>query len=114
MVKLFTVVLFVLTLATLSVGQNKKNKEPQEKSVSGMVTDANGSPVPGAVVQLKNTKTLQVRSFIAKDMGEYFFHGLATDVDYELKAESNGKSSSAKTLSSFDSHAEATINLQLK
>jgi hypothetical protein len=109
----FIFALFVLALATLAFGQ-KKSKEPQEKSVSGIVTDANGSPVPGAVVQLKNTKTLQVRSFIAKEMGEYFFQGLATDVDYELKADANGKSSGSKTLSSFDSHTEARVNLQLK
>ena len=103
----------MLTLAVFAFGQ-KKSKEPQEKSVSGMVTDAGGAAVPGAVVQLKNTKTLQVRSFIAKEMGEYYFHGLATDVDYEIRAEANGKSSATKTLSSFDSHPDATINLQLK
>jgi hypothetical protein len=112
MVRRFAVVLFVLALATFAFAQKAKN--PTEKSVSGMVTDAAGNPVPGAVVQLKNTKTLQVRSFIAKDMGEYYFHGLSTDVDYELKADSNGKSSGSRTLSSFDSHAEATMNLQLK
>ena len=113
MTRRFLLALCVLALATLAFGQ-KKSKEPQEKSVSGIVTDANGTPVPGAVVQLKNTKTLQVRSFIAKEMGEYFFQGLATDVDYELKADANGKSSGAKTLSSFDSHTEARVNLQLK
>lgn|SRR5579863_123044 len=113
MLKRLTVMLFVLALATSAFGQ-KKSREPQEKSVSGIVTDAGGSPVPGAVIQLKNLKTLQVRSFIAKDMGEYFFQGLATDVDYELKADFNGKSSGTKVLSSFDSHPEAKINLQLK
>jgi hypothetical protein len=112
MVRRFAVVLFAVALATFALAQ--KGKNPTEKSVSGMVTDAAGNAVPGAVVQLKNTKTLQVRSFIAKDMGEYYFHGLSTDVDYELKADSNGKSSGSRTLSSFDSHAEATINLQLK
>ena len=100
-------------MAGFALGQ-KKGKEPQEKSVSGVVTDASGSPVPGAVVQLKNMKTLQIRSFIAKEMGEYFFMGLATDVDYEIKADANGKSSGTKTLSLFDSHAEAKVNLQLK
>jgi len=114
MFKRLTVVLLALVLAAFAFGQSKKSKEPTEKSVSGIVTDASGNPVPGAVVQLKNTKTLQVRSFIAKEMGEYFFHGLSTDVDYELKADFNGKSSSSKTLSSFDSHPEATVNLQLK
>jgi hypothetical protein len=113
MLKRFTVVLFVLALATFAFAE-KKPKEPQEKSVSGIVTDAAGNPVPGAVVQLKNTKTLQVRSFIAKEMGEYYFQGLATDVDYEIKADSNGKSSVKKTLSLFDTHTEAKINLQLK
>lgn len=113
MLKRFTVALLVLAMATLAFSQ-KKSKEPAEKSVSGIVTDAGGNPVPGAVVQLKNTKTLQVRSFIAKEMGEYYFHGLSTDVDYELKADSSGKSSGTKTLSSFDSHIEATVNLQLK
>jgi hypothetical protein len=113
MLKRLTVVLFVLALAIFAYGQ-KKGKEPQEKSVSGIVADANGNPAPGAVVQLKNTKTLQVRSFIAKEMGEYYFQGLAADVDYEIKADSNGKSSGTKTLSSFDSRPELKINLQLK
>jgi hypothetical protein len=113
MFKRLSVVLLVLALAGFALGQ-KKPKAPQEKSVSGIVTDAAGNPVPGAVVQLKNTKTLQVRSFIAKEMGEYYFMGLATDVDYELKADANGKSSGSKTLSVFDSHAEARVNLQLK
>ncbi len=112
MVNRLAVMLFVLALAAFAFAQ--KGKAPAEKSVSGVVTDSSGSAVPGAVVQLKNTKTLQVRSFIAKDMGEYYFHGLSPDVDYELKADSNGKSSGSRTLSSFDSHAEATINLQLK
>lgn len=114
MFKRFAIILFVLALATLVFAQGKKSKEPTERSVSGIVTDENDVPVPGAVVQLKNTKTLEVRSFIAKEHGDYYFHGLSTDVDYELKAESNGKGSGTKTLSSFDTHPEARINLQLK
>jgi len=113
MVKKLLVALIVLALATLAFGQ-KKSKEQTERAVSGIVTDAGGAPVPGAVVQLKNTKTLQVRSFIAKENGDYIFQGLSSDVDYELKADSNGRTSGTKTLSSFDSHAEAKINLQLK
>jgi hypothetical protein len=113
MLNRLTVALLVLALATFAFGQ-KKSKAPAEKSVSGIVTDAGGAPVPGAIVQLKNTKTLQVRSFIAKDMGEYYFQGLSTDVDYELKADFDGRTTATKTLSSFDSHPDAKINLQLK
>lgn len=106
-------VLLVLFLAVFALAQNKK-KGPAERSVTGIVTDAAGSPVPGAVVQLENMKTLEVRSFIAKEKGDYYFHGLATDVDYQLKAKSNGHESGTKTLSTFDSQPEAKINLQLK
>lgn len=105
--------ILVPAMAVTAFGQ-KKQKQPTEKSISGVVTDANGNPVPGAVVQLKNLKTLQVRSFIAKDMGDYMFMGLPLDADYEVKAESNGKSSGTKTLSSFDGRTEAKINLQIK
>lgn len=113
MLKRIAAALLVLMVASFAFGQ-KKEKTPAERSVSGVVTDASGKPVPGAVVQLENMKTLQVRSFIAKDNGEYYFRGLSTDVDYQLRAEWNGHSSPTKTLSSFDSHTEAVINLQLK
>jgi hypothetical protein len=102
------------TLTASTVFAQKKSKEPTEKSISGVVTDAGGNPVPGAVVQLKNMKTLQVRSFISKEMGDYVFMGLPLDADYEVKAELNGKTSQTKTLSTFDSRTEAKINLQLK
>ena len=41
-------------------------------------------------MQLKNTKTFQIRSFITQEHGSYYFHGLSPDVDYELKAEFQG------------------------
>ena len=113
MIKRIGVVLLAVLLAGFLFGQ-KKEKTPAERSVTGIVTDADGAAVAGAIVQLKNMNTLQVRSFIAKEKGDYYFHGLSTDIDYELKAESNGHASASHTLSSFDSHAEATINLQLK
>ena len=110
----FSFILLALAIVAFAQDTTKKSKAPAERSVSGIVTDENDKPVPGAVVQLKNTRTLQVRSFIAKEYGDYSFQGLATDVDYELKADANGKSSATRTLSSFNSHAEAKINLQLK
>ncbi len=94
--------------------RKEKREEASKRSLEGLVTDTGDNAVVGAVVKLKDMKTLQVRSFIAKDKGEYYFHGLSTDVDYEVKAESNGHSSASKTLSTFDSHTEATLNLTLK
>jgi hypothetical protein len=107
--------LVLAPLAPQGFAQKKKEKEDLTvRSVSGQVTDDSGAPISGAVVHLKNTKTLQIRSFITKDDGSYVFHGLSTTVDYELKAEHQGASSDSKTLSVFDSRNKAVINLKLK
>jgi hypothetical protein len=105
----------VLLLAAAPAGfaQSKKKGEDQNRSVKGAVHSADEQGVTGAVVQLKNTKTLQVRSFITKDDGTYYFLGLSPDIDYELRADFQGASSGTKTLSSFDSRKEAIINLKL-
>jgi len=102
-------------LSSGSAFAEKKDAETaNQRSVQGAVTDAKDSPVSGAVVYIKNAKTLQIRSFITKDQGTYYFHSLSPDVDYELHAESNGATSGNKTLSSFDSRKQAVINLKLK
>src|ERR1051326_544259 len=83
-------------LNVLSAFADKKDKngEPaNQRSVQGTVTDNKDNPVTGAVVYIKNSKTLQIRSFITKDQGSYYFHSLSPDVDYELHAESNGVAS---------------------
>jgi len=94
-------------------GDDKK-KAAAERPVKGVVTDADGKPVVGAIVQLKNSRTLQVRSFITKDTGEYYFAGLSKDIDYELKAQFSGKTSAARTLSSFDPKTDPVLNLTIK
>jgi hypothetical protein len=91
-----------------------QKKAAVERPLKGVVTDADGKPVAGAVVQLKNTRTLQVRSFITKDKGEYFFAGLSKDVDYEVRAQFSGKASTPHRLSSFDTKPEPVINLEVK
>ena len=104
----------VLLLCTFGLfAQGKKKGEETTRSVQGTVSTAEDAPAAGAVVQLKNTKTLQIRSFIAKDNGSYYFHELSPDVDYELKADFQGASSPTKTLSSFDSKKTSNINLKL-
>jgi len=93
--------------------KKKKDDDAGKRSVQGIVTDSADKAINGAVVQLKNTKTLQVISFITQKDGAYRFHGLNPDVDYVLKADHDGASSSNKTLSSFDSRAKAVINLKI-
>ena len=107
------VVLLLLGVFCAFPANKKKGDDQSLRSVQGTVSDAAGDAVDGAVVQLKNTKTLQIRSFITKDHGSYYFHGLSPDVDYELRAEYQGASSPNKTLSAFDSRKQAVINLTL-
>lgn len=96
-------------------GQYKREPDQTHapRDVQGIVSDANGKPVASAIVQLKNTKTLQIISFITKDQGNYYFNGLSPDIDFELFAEHEGKVSVTRTLSAFDSRKQAVINLKL-
>jgi hypothetical protein len=111
--KLFIGALAAVVLAGPAIAQ-RKDEDKNVRTVQGTVTDPSDAAVEGAVVQIKNTKSLQIRSFITKEHGAYYFHGLSPDVDYELKAEKQGAASSVKTLSSFDSRKQAVINLKLE
>ena len=91
----------------------KKKKEDPTRSVRGQVTDQYEEGIR-AIVQLKNTRTLDVKSFHTKDSGEYYFHGLDLNIDYELKALAEGKQSRTRTVSSFDSRNELIYNFRLK
>ena len=84
------------------------------RTIEGTVLSDGGSPVPAAIILLKDMKTLQVRSFIAQNDGKYHFYGLSTDINYELRAESNGMTSPIKTVSVFDSKPVVKLNLKLK
>lgn len=112
----FWAVLFLI-LAVVSAGSlsaQKKNKDDATtRSVSGVVMDPDGQPVASAVVQLKDSRTLQVRSFITKEDGTYHFAGLKTDIDYQLKADRQELTSGWKTVSVFDNRKEPLINLKL-
>jgi hypothetical protein len=107
----------ILTAAGARV-QAQSKKSPGDAAstrvVLGVVTDAHNQPVANAVVQLKDTKTLQVRSFITQADGAYHFAGLSTNVDYELKAKTGDAASGTKTLSVFNSRKTPVVNLKLK
>jgi Carboxypeptidase regulatory-like domain len=109
------VLIVSLTLVCALPAQKKKDKEESStRTLQGLVTDKDGNPASGAVVQLKDLRTLQIRSFITKDDGAYFFSGLKMDDDYQVKADWKGLSSDSKRLSVFDSRKTATINLKLE
>lgn len=91
------------------VGQNSGTT----RSIEGKVLNSGGGTIAGAIVLLKDTKTLQVRSYIAQADGRYHFYGLSTDVNYQLRAEANGLTSKTKTVSVFDSHKIVKLDLKV-
>jgi archaellin len=106
-------VCIAMVLCCTGLHAQQKNEDTTTRTVEGMVTSAANQPVAKAVVQLKNAKTLQIRSFITQDDGSYHFAGLGTDVEYQLKADHEGATTSWKTLSVFNSKKTAVINLKL-
>ena len=103
----------VLVTAPRLSAQTQVAEKERVKNVTGTVMDKGEKPLGGAVVYLKNMKTLAVKSFISQDSGEFRFNALSPNVDYELYAEFNGARSSTKTISSFDSKMNVAMTLKI-
>jgi hypothetical protein len=86
---------------------------PNTRVIEGTVTAANGAPVDNASVLLKDTKTLQVRSYVTAKDGAYHFYGLSTDVNYEVRAQAGDMTSATKEINVFDSKKVKKIDLKL-
>ena len=91
-----------------------KDQQDHTRSLTGRVFNRQEEPVQKAVVYLKNTKTLVVRTYITDPDGTYRFPALSPNVDYEVYAEHNGARSDTKTLSAFDTRKQANITLRIK
>jgi hypothetical protein len=117
-VRLLAVAALVLMVSTGVFAQKKTREERREeansRSVQGLVVGADDQPSVGAVVQLKDMRTLQVRSFITLNDGMYHFSGLRADIDYQLTAKSGETAAGPRTLSIFDNRKEAILNFKLE
>jgi protocatechuate 3,4-dioxygenase beta subunit len=85
--------------------------ELQVRNVTGIVTDKAGNALPGAAVQIEDTVTLMVRSYITDKNGNYHFSGLSPEIDYTLKANYHGHWSKRRTLSKFNSSPHPHVDL---
>ena len=105
----------LIVSATLrGISARAEQRGPTQRIVQGKVVDGGGGAIKGAVVYLKDDHSLSVKSFFSDDEGAYRFGQLAQNVDYEIWAESNGKKSPVKTISSFDSKNQFYINLKIE
>ena len=83
------------------------------RTVQGKVVDKSGAALKGAIVYLKDSHTLAVKSAVSTDDGGYRFGQLAQNTDYELWAEDAGKKSGSKNISSFDNRKEFDFTLKI-
>jgi hypothetical protein len=108
---------FVLALLLVGLWGNaalaEKDKGDGGRLLMGRVVDHTDSPLAGAIVYLSNTRTQSVKTYIVGQDGSYRFPGLSPNIDYEVYAQSKGKKSDTKTVSSFDSRPQLNIVLKI-
>ncbi len=91
----------------------QRGPQNESRALIGRVISSQDEPMAKAIVYLKNTKNLLIKTYITDADGSYRFTALAANVDYEVYAEHQGLRSDTKTLSSFDSRKQANITLKL-
>ena len=103
----------LLVLPPRAIAAWQRSSQNDSRTLIGHVMSSQDQPQQKAIVYLKNTKTLLIKTYITDSDGSYRFPVLAVNVDYEIYAEHEGLRSDTKTLSSFDSRKLANITLKL-
>src|SRR5579872_5583685 len=81
--------------------------------LTGKVLDRQDNAVVNAIVYVTDTRTRAVKTYIVGPDGTYRFPALATNVDYEIYAQSKGKTSDTKRMSQFDDRKVVDILLRI-
>lgn len=108
----FALATFLTPAAAVLVAPAAIAQAATVRNLTGEVTDKAGNKVKGAVVHLKDTRSLSQRSYITAEDGAFRFGALSTSTDYEVWADLGDKKTPSKTISSFDS--KATVDVALK
>ena len=104
---------FVLALlAGPSTFAKTKDTTPG-RLLTGKVLDKQDNAVVNAIVYVTDTRTRAVKTYIVGADGTYRFPALATNVDYEIYAQSKGKTSDTKRMSQFDDRKVVDILLRI-
>lgn len=83
------------------------------RTVQGHVVDKKDTPLTGAVVYLKDTRSLSVKSYLTDESGHFHFGQLSEGADYEIWAEQDGKRSSNKSVSQFNNRLDIQFTLKI-
>lgn len=107
------IICFALLLSTATCFAQGRGAQAM-RTVTGHVLNRADKPLRGAIVYLKNTKTLAIKTYISEPDGSYRFSALSPNVDYELYADYEGARSDTKTLSAFDSRKQLDVTLRIR
>ena len=111
--KLALLMLMALAATALFAQGKGKGRESELRTVRGTVIDKQETPVDTAIVYLKNVHTQDITTHLSDNEGQFRFSGLDLNVDYEIHAEHDGWTSSARSVSNFDNRKEFVLTLKL-
>ncbi len=112
-IRLMVMAAVVVLAVLLSVPASAKDKGPTTRTLMGHVANAGETPLADAVVYLTNTKSADIRTYIADKEGAFHFSALAPNVDYQIYAKFKDHKSDVKTLSQFDNRPQVIVNLRI-
>ena len=105
--------LLALSLLSALPSFAKEKDTTPGRLLTGKVLDKQDNPVTNAVVYVTDTRTHAVKTYIVGADGSYRFPALAANVDYEIYAQANGKTSDTKKMSQFDDRKQVKIDLRI-
>jgi len=112
-IRLLAALLVAITLLAVFPSYAKDKDANPGRLLTGKVIDKDDSPVPNAIVYVTDTRTRAVKTYIVGSDGTYRFPALAANVDYEVYAQLNGKSSDTKRMSQFDDRKIVNVVLRI-
>ncbi|HEY5056319.1 MAG TPA: carboxypeptidase-like regulatory domain-containing protein [Acidobacteriaceae bacterium] len=93
---------------------SQKMAQPSVRNLSGTITDTGREPIRNAVVELRNTASGEVVTYLTDASGHYNFKRLNGNVDYEVWVQFRGIRSPTRSISKFDSHMAKVIDFTVR
>jgi hypothetical protein len=84
------------------------------RDLSGTVTDQSHEPIRGAVVQLQNSGSDSVMTYLTDAKGQYEFKRLDGESDYTVWVVYRNRHTPSRSISKFDSHLQKVIDFEIK
>ncbi|MGH9487959.1 MAG: carboxypeptidase-like regulatory domain-containing protein [Terriglobales bacterium] len=108
-VKAWTAAAALLVLTVAATAQ-----APQlGRSIHGVVLDALDQPLASAIVYVENMQTKVIHTVVTDDHGDYAFHRLQPNVNYEVYAAWKSHKSPVRTDSQYSSRQVIRLDLQI-